>query len=53
MIKIYLNSEIGINICVINNPDKFEMYTIRIQSDLFSENYRGFGPYRPLLKGQS
>jgi hypothetical protein len=44
MIKAYLNSEIGINISLINNTNKFETYTIRKSSDLFSENYRGFGP---------
>jgi hypothetical protein len=36
VIKIYLNSEIGIALCVINNPDEFEIYTIRKTSDLFS-----------------
>jgi hypothetical protein len=29
------------------NPDKFETYTIRKPSDLYSKNNRGCGPYRP------
>jgi hypothetical protein len=53
MVKVYLNSDIGINICVINNPDKIEMNTIRKPSDLFSKNYRGLGPYRPLVYNNS
>jgi hypothetical protein len=44
MIKAYLNSENDINMCIINNPDKFEMYTVRKSSDLFPENYSCFGP---------
>jgi hypothetical protein len=50
MVKVYLNSEIGIIICVINNPYKFEMYTIRKPSDLFSEKCRGFGSTSCLYK---
>jgi hypothetical protein len=50
MVKVYLKSEIGINMSVIiNNSCKFEMNTIIKPSDIFSKNYRGFGPYRPLL----
>jgi hypothetical protein len=43
--KVYLNSEIDINISNINNQYKFEMYTIRKRkpSRLFFKNYRGFG----------
>jgi hypothetical protein len=40
--NVYLNLKININICVINNQGKFEMYTRRKPSDLFFENYRGF-----------
>jgi hypothetical protein len=43
MIKAYLNSEIGIEICVINNAEEIEMYTIRKSRDLFYDNYRGLG----------
>jgi hypothetical protein len=25
------------------------MYTVRKQNDLFLENYKGLGPYRPLV----
>jgi hypothetical protein len=49
MFKVYLNSEIGINILCVINPYKFEMYIIRKPSDLLSKKYRGFGPYRPLV----
>jgi hypothetical protein len=48
-IKVYLNLEIGVNICIINNPDKCEIYTIRKPTNSFSENCMGFGPYRPLV----
>jgi hypothetical protein len=44
VVKIYLNSEIGINICVINNPDKYEIHTIGKPSNSFFEHNRGFGP---------
>jgi hypothetical protein len=50
MVKVYLNLETGINICFINNPDEFEIYSIRKQSDLIFENYRGFCSYTPLRK---
>jgi hypothetical protein len=35
MVKVYFNSGIGNNICVINKPDKYEMYNMSKPSDLY------------------
>jgi hypothetical protein len=37
MIEVDLNVEVGINICVIDNPDEFEMYTVSKSSDVLSK----------------
>jgi hypothetical protein len=47
MVKVHLNSEVGIYMCVINNSDKIIMSTVRKLSDLLSENYT----VDPLLTG--
>jgi hypothetical protein len=39
MVMVYLNSKIGINVCIINKPYKFEIiYSVRKPSDLFPKN---------------
>jgi hypothetical protein len=44
MIKVYLNSEICINICFINKPDESEIYTIRKRIDLFPNSLGVLAP---------
>jgi hypothetical protein len=44
MTEVDLNLEIGINICVIDNPDKFEMYTVSKPSDVLSKIIGALAP---------
>jgi hypothetical protein len=43
-IEVDLNLEIGINICVIDNPDKFEKYTVNEPSDVLSKIIGALAP---------
>jgi hypothetical protein len=44
MIEVDLNLEIRINICVIDNPDKFEMHTVSKPSNVLSKIIGALAP---------